>query len=134
MCRIPPPPPPPRLGLARLSTLVRSEKVVGVPPPPPLPPLFSFFGTCATFEAGGAPVREKSVVPPPPPLFENPGSAPDFLYRQLVNLPEILMGNIIPVFQGLASCLMCYLVQENGTCGWMTHCILGKSPGLLEHL
>ena len=41
--------------------LVRNVRDVGVPPPPP-PPLISFFGTCATFGAGGG--RENVSVPP----------------------------------------------------------------------
>ena len=66
-----PPPPPPAVDCAPDQSV--RKKSVGVPPPPPPPPLISFFGTCASFEAGGGPIKLYVVAPP----FSNSGSAPD---------------------------------------------------------
>ena len=47
----------------------RRKQVSESPPPPPPPAPISFFRTCATFEAGGGPIKKRPcVLPPPPPL------------------------------------------------------------------
>ena len=51
------PPPPPDVDGAP------KKKSVGVPPPPP-PPLISFFGTCASLDAGGGPKKNSMLCPP----------------------------------------------------------------------
>ena len=77
----PPPPPPPDVDGAP------EKKSVGVPP------LISFFRTCASFEAGGAAVRKKQYVVPP--LSQIPGSAPD-----LGDIHVHVMYNKEPVVSG----------------------------------
>ena len=55
----------PTLCQKNWATNFESEKKCRSPPPPPL--LISLFGTCATFDAGGAPKKKCRSPPPPPP-------------------------------------------------------------------
>ena len=53
----------------------KEKKCRSPPPPPPPPPLISFFRTCVTFKAGGAPVKKNTAYGPgaksaPPPLLK----------------------------------------------------------------
>ena len=56
--------PLPRVWKIDLKNVRRKKKCRSPPPPPPPPPLISFFRTCATFEAGGWPVKIRT------PLFK----------------------------------------------------------------
>ena len=64
-----PPPPPPFWNQKK----EKKKKGVWFRPVATYPPLISFFGTCASFEAGGGP--KKTVCCAPPPLSQIPGSA-----------------------------------------------------------
>ena len=44
----------------------------------PPPPLISWFGTCATFDAGGAPEKKCRIPPPPLPLISFFGTCATF--------------------------------------------------------